>query len=73
MAFCPIGALLRDSHSSFACGWQEGAGEGPGSYRLVAQFPRRVLGPQPPPPSATLAEAGLAAAQELLLLEPLRP
>ncbi|EIE20461.1 hypothetical protein COCSUDRAFT_43901 [Coccomyxa subellipsoidea C-169] len=51
---------------------QEGAGEGPGSYRLVAQFPRRVIGPHLPAPDATLADVGLASRQEVLLLEPLR-
>lgn len=50
---------------------QEGAGEGPGSYRLVGQFPRRVIGPHLPAPDATLADVGLASRQEVLLLEPL--
>ncbi len=39
-----------------------------GSYKLVSQFPRRVIGPEAG--DATLSEAGLTARQEALLLEP---
>ncbi|KAK2079161.1 hypothetical protein QBZ16_002852 [Prototheca wickerhamii] len=40
----------------------------PGAYRLVAQFPRRVLEPGA---SGSLADAGFAAGQDVLLLETL--
>lgn len=51
---------------------QSGAGIRPGSYRLVAQYPRRVISLQELSTSATLADAGLTSRQEALLLEPLR-
>ena len=40
-----------------------------GSYKLVSQFPRRVIGLEAG--DATLSEAGLTARHEALLLEPL--
>ncbi len=50
---------------------QSGAGTGPGTYKLVAQYPRRVIGLGALGPGATLADAGLTSRQEALLLEPL--
>lgn len=45
----------------------------PGSYRLVAQFPRRVFTAAAAAEGATLSAAGLASAQETLLFETLSP
>ena len=51
---------------------QEGAGDGTGSYKQVAQFPPRVIGPHLPAPDAKRADVGIASQQEVLLLEPIQ-
>jgi hypothetical protein len=57
-------------HRSLFCFIPQGAGGlDPGQYRLVAQFPRRVLLPSIGD-QMTLRAAGLTAPQEALLVEP---
>ena len=49
---------------------QGGAAGEPGSYKLVLQFPRRVIAPDQVAGDATLRDAGLTSRQEALLVEP---
>ena len=49
--------------------WQGGGGLDPGTYQLVAQYPRRVL--LPTARYSSLEAAGIVASQEALMLEPL--
>ena len=49
---------------------QGAGGLGPGQYRLVTQFPRRVFLPASDDDQLTLGSAGLTGQQEALLVEP---